>query len=124
MIRPTSRGQRADWSQTLVIAALLGLALLTLKSVNDQLSISRSASGPAVVYAQGRVEVGGIPTFDAPGGMVQPERLPNFTKVEVICWSDAQGERWFRLRVPAAAEGATTVVQAAFTRNQPRVDQC
>lgn len=105
-----------------VVVVLAGTVALLLRSVNDR--PADSIPGPTAVYIPGGEGSEGVPTYEV-AGRQQQGLLPNFTLVEMICWEDAEGRRWFRvLPISQEAPGVTVIVQAAHTHNQTRVDSC
>jgi hypothetical protein len=112
----------------LVVLAVLGVSIFVnvqvMRAIND-IEVPQP-QGQTVVYSQDGQGSRGVPLYDVP---TEPngQLLPNFTAVQMICWEDAGGLRWFRVRAePGSAieVSQTVIVQADHVHHQTRVDHC
>lgn len=114
--------------QGALIALVICLAVLAVVVQRGFDEIAQKLQPPAqtVVYIRDGQGSQGVPIYQIPGGSATPELLPNYTPVDMVCWADEGGQRWFYVRVSDSPvrSGQIAVVRAIDTHNQQRVDRC
>ncbi len=121
------------WVRRMSLLAVVALALILLtvavlgSLVLLELREPSQVQGQTVVYITGGEGSQGVPTYVTASESTRQGLLPNFTMVEMICWQDSGGQRWFRVKVLAVSlnqVSAVVVVRSAHTHNQTEVDSC
>lgn len=108
------------------IVAVIAILILLLLIRSDIKRVEmRQPQGPTVVYIKDGQGSKGVPTFIIASEDDQVGFLPNFTPVEMYCWQDVEGQRWFWVRPTLrSAPQDPVIVLADHTHNQTEVDHC
>lgn len=114
-----------------IIGAALTVTLATgaLGIAEEPAAASDSTQEPAVVVASSYCSgPGSCPVFSGPNSSLQYAHIPNFTLVQMICWTDNQwhsvnywSDRWFKVSTPYTS---TTWMHSSEVYSQTTTPHC